>query len=239
MLMTDELSPLRELYADRIERMEDLKRYFANIASGQFTGHSRTAGLNLLAPASVAKQTTEFRDFHPLVRELDLLLLDDPNTSDYHCYVPDLPSPGTVLFISHDGHQPKIVFSSLDELLVAANQARETGVWLEELHQKLTTECPAQERLDGLIRQLFDENVEEAEGVLHFLISHSNLNLTDAFVEIASDPDFNFGETIANRILEIPSKFLLPIANACTKNPSQNVAEAGERAVAAINSNPG
>ena len=237
--MTDELSPLRAFYGDRIERMEDLKRYFAKIATGQFTGHSRTAGLNLLAPASVAKQTTEFRNFHPLVRELDLLLLDDPNTSDYHCYVPDLPSPGTVLFMSHDGHQPEIVFSSLDELLAAANQARESGIWLEELHQKLTTRCLAQERIDGLIKQLFDENVEEAEGVLHFLINHSNLNLIDVFVEIASDLDFDFGETIANRILEIPSMSLLPIANACTKNPSRNVAEAGERAVAAINSNCG
>ena len=237
--MTQDLSSLREILGDRVGEMDDLKRYFESVASGEFSGRSRSVGLDLLDPARVATQTLEFREFHPLVRTLDLLLIDDSNTSNYHCYVPGIPFPGTVLYLSHDGRPPCLVFPSLDRLLEIAREAISSGVWLDELHQNVDGSCPDQEGIDRMIQHLIDDYDEETDGVLHLLIAYSNLSTTDTFIELASDPDFEFGVTIAQRILDIPSESLLSIAEACSNNPSEEISDAGKLAVAAIKGSVG
>ena len=93
--MPDSFSALQSKYGDRFE-LTQLAAYFRAIEDGNLSARE-DSGVNLLSPTACLELTDEFCDFHPLFEAdelLNLLILDDANTSNHHCYAFSLPYPG-------------------------------------------------------------------------------------------------------------------------------------------------
>lgn len=105
--------------------------YFDVISTGNYS-NLHQIDLNLLELAASESLTEDFL-FHPLIHTFDGLVLDDADTSNHHILLCRSPFEGYILYLSHDDRS-KIVFSSLVELLNAADKAKITNKPLSELH---------------------------------------------------------------------------------------------------------
>lgn len=224
-------SIVRAKYGDRHD-LTELAEYFNTVEKGDFADHE-SAEVNLLPPAACVDLTEEFCEFHPLfeAEELfELLILDDANTSNHHCYAFSLPYPGAVIYFPHDG-TTQIAFRSLGDYLDAARQAIATGQFLTEFHTKEVILCPDQASLNEVIRQGFEAGDEEP---VWLLIQSSDLHDTDLMLQMVHDGNFYFAETIANRIVARPSANMLSIAKACAEHHVEQVKRPGKLALDAV-----
>ena len=151
--MTDYSTPLSGLL-ERIPR--SLECYFDRIAGGGFSDLEQH-GINFLPPSQVAELTHKFRGFHPLIQLTNAIVLDDANTSNYHCYVPALPIPESVVYLNHDG-DTRVVFNSLDGLVDAADKAKQCDGWLEDSHFEISPLSDQQAQLNQCIGELFSRD---------------------------------------------------------------------------------
>ncbi|WP_442485228.1 hypothetical protein [Aeoliella sp. SH292] len=227
--MNDDLSPLLQvLPAIPIE----VERYFEKVRSGAYSGRTQL-GLNLLPPAEVAQLTATFREFHPLIQQTGAIILDDADTSDYHCYVPDLPIAGSVLHLRHDG-ESRIVFASLSDFVQAADRCLVGDNDLGDYHLPFTPLATDQERLSEKIATFYHQQDEDVEASILLLVESSSLSDDALFIEIAADSNFYFGEAIANTILVRPRASLLELAKVCSQHPHPQVSRPGAKALSAV-----
>jgi hypothetical protein len=208
---------------------DTLANYFTKVSTGEYSEHDAIE-LHLLDNASANALTEKF-DFHPAVKKLDGLVLDDPNTSNHHILLRRHPFVGQVLYLSHDG-ESRIVFASLAHLLEAANQAKADDVDFREMHPDLSPQPEDQEAVSNMIRQLVDE--EEIE-VAVMLIPSMNMTDIDLLATLASNDNFYLGEVIAEEIAKRPAESLRQIALLCSQHRHPQVSMAGAKALQALN----
>ena len=227
--MNDYLSPLLE-YLPAIPA--GVERYFEKVRSGRYSGRNQL-GINLLPPLEVAQLTAEFREFHPLIQQTGALILDDADTSDYHCYIPELPIAGSVMYLKHDGCT-SVVFANLGDLIRAADQAIENGLGLDEFHLPFGPLATDQERLSEKISSLYHQQDDDVEAAILLLLESSSLSHGSLFNELATDDNFYFGEAIANTILARPRASLAGLAEVCSRHPHPQVSRPGTKALHAV-----
>lgn len=208
----------------------ELIAYFERTAQGAYAGLERL-DLNFLSQAASADATASLR-FHPLVRQLEGVVLDDPNTSNHHLYLSRQPFTGSVFYLSHDGDS-RVVFSSLDDFVAAADMTRQKNGCLSDLHPACSPLVQDQDHLSRFVNALADSGTDDDEMVLHAVIP--SMDLSDlALLERLALNENHMGETIAMEIEKRPSTRLGRIAELCSHHPAQQVARAGTRAMRAI-----
>src|SRR6185436_18025365 len=94
-IMADAHNQLRPLCEDP---PVDLVEYFDTFPIGDYS--DPVVGL-LPLPDALA-WSADFRTFHPLAEALGLVVLDDANTSNHHCYITRGPLAGSILYLVHD-----------------------------------------------------------------------------------------------------------------------------------------
>lgn len=227
--MPDDIACLSDLLS---EVPEAIRAYYDRLRIGGYSGLEQF-GVNLLPPGECAAVTREFRGFHPLIRQTGAVILDNANTSNYHCYAPDLPIPGSVFYLNHDG-DTRIVFDSLADLLKAADQAKEQCGWLNDFHADFGPLAAQQERLNRRIGELYHSGDDDAEAAILLFVESSNLVDEALFERLATSPNFYLGEVIANTIMARPDAKLLRLATICSEHAHPQVSAPGKRALAAV-----
>ena len=208
----------------------DIEAYFAKVSTGAYSGLDELE-LNLLERTAAQSLTEDF-SFHPLVRLLDGLLLDDPDTSNHHVLLRRHPFEGHVLYLAHDGDS-RIVFPSLARLLDAADEAKKEELFLPELHPEVSPHAMDQAAVSQLVRSLVEGEEEEINAALA-LIPSMDLSDTDLLAMLAAHEDFYVGEAVGEAIAKRPSGALRPVALLCSKHPHPQAARAGVKALRAI-----
>ena len=112
--------------------------------------------LGLLSEAESVARTQEFRAFHPVVRSLRGIVLDDPGTSDHHLVLCRNGVKGTVLHLTHDGTS-RIVFDGIGSFLEAAHHCTDAGSFIDDAHPDHAVVLDDQAMLRSLIVLLRSE----------------------------------------------------------------------------------
>lgn len=195
---------------------------------GHYTGHAALE-LNLLHNDAAIAITADFR-WQPVVKLLDGLVLDDADTSNHHVLLQRAPLEGHVLFLSHDG-ETRVVFSSLDALMAAADAALADGIALPELHPSLAPVPADQPGLSALVQACVDQ--DEIEVALALIPS---LDLADhgLLSHLAVHEDFFLAEAVAAEIAKRPDPTLATIAALCVAHAHPQARNAGHRALRAL-----
>lgn len=214
----------------RMELQASIDAYFEIVSKDEHSGLYQIE-LNLLGRVAVQSLTETF-SFHPLVRDLDGLVLDDPNTSNHHILLRRHPFEGHVLYLAHDGNS-KIVFPSLADFLCAADAAKASGQLLSELHPLVSPHEMDQKAVSHLVRSLV-QGTDEGVSVALALIPSMDLSDIDLLAELVQHEDFFVGEAVGEAIAQRPSSVLREVALLCSKHPHPQAARAGAKALLAI-----
>jgi hypothetical protein len=207
----------------------DLQTYLDRIKNGWYAEH-REVELNLLPIQGAVDLTHQFREFHPVVRALDGLILDDPETSNHHVYLDHPSLKGTVLYLNHDG-DTRVVFASLHDFLAAADAAMEWGPSLRGFHSIISPLAKDQECLSELVRQQQSLDSEDGTSVMTAIIPSMDMRDLELLRRLAQAPDFFLGEAVAIEISKRPSPELREVAEFCAAHGHFQAAEAGRRAL--------
>ncbi|ESK55708.1 MAG: hypothetical protein RR061_09790 [Muribaculaceae bacterium] len=204
--------------------------YFDVISTGNYS-NLHQIDLNLLELAASESLTEDFL-FHPLIHTFDGLVLDDADTSNHHILLRRSPFEGYILYLSHDDRS-KIVFSSLVELLHAADEAKITNKPLSELHPLVSPHEMEQKALSYLVRSLVKETDDDIEIALALIPSMDLLDI-ELLTELAKHDDFFVAEIVGDEIAKRPFLALQQVALLCSQHPHSQAAKAGVRALQAI-----
>lgn len=184
----------------------------------------------LLSLAEAIATTEEFRAFHDLAAALGLVFLDDENTSNYHAYITTGPLAGNVLYLSHDG-QTRVVFPSLADYMDAVRSAQVQNVGLYEFHPQVPVPAHNQSLLAERIDTLIEEDDEAELLVLIASWDGSHHSLLDKLIR---HRNFFVAEAAGDAMANAPRPELLPYARVLSEHDHSQAANAGRRAVAAI-----
>lgn len=211
----------------------DLERYFTQTVDGSL-GAIEEPGINLLSIADAVRWTKDFQQFHPTVRLLGGVILDDPNTSNHHIYLSAPACCGSVLYLDHDGDS-QIVFPALGDFSNAARSAQRRGCDVTAFHPECAVLLRDQPALSCLISELYDQRNEcDSLDVVISLIPSMDLTDVDLLERLAADDDFFVAEAIGNSIAARPRPNLERIATICENHRHVQASVAGARALAAI-----
>ncbi|HEX5103410.1 MAG TPA: hypothetical protein VFV87_06345 [Pirellulaceae bacterium] len=189
--------------------------------------HEHRQFLNLAAAVAMSQT---FREFHPLATALGLVFLDDANTSNYHAYITIGPLASAILYLSHDG-DTRAVFPALADYRADLQAAYEEGEYSFDAHDEPPIQARDQAALTARIAQLIEED-EEAE--LLVLLASWNASSEIELKQLVRHPNFFVAEANGNTIARLARPELLPFANILTGHPHSQAANAGKRAMAAI-----
>lgn len=204
--------------------------YFEIVSRGGYTGLHEIEVHFLERTA--AHSLIEVFSPHPLVRVLDGLVLDNPNTSNHHILLRRPPFEGYVLYLAHDDDS-RIVFPSLAALLAAADAAKASGQFLNEVHPLVSPHDMDQKAVSLLVRHLIEEEGEGIDVALA-LIPSMDLSDTHLLTELVQHGDFFIAEAVGEEIAKRPSSALKDVALLCARHPHFQAAQAGAKALRAI-----
>jgi hypothetical protein len=209
----------------------ELDAWFAHIADGAPDASLRRQ-LGLLDPAQSAALTQDLA-FHPLVATLGGILLDDPETSNFHLYLTSSPLSGGIFYLSHDGDS-QLVFPSQGALMSALGEASPQDRFLEDLHPPCAPLAQDQAALGRFIDGLLDSHEDDDIAVVLVLIPSLALSDCGLLDRLAAHEDFFVAQALADAIAKRPAAGLRGLAERCHAHPHPQVASAGARALAAV-----
>lgn len=208
----------------------ELDRHFSAIASSDFS-ELWDLEINLLDRAQSQKWTNSLAP-HPIVYSFDGIVLDDPNTSNHHIYLNHPALKGCVFYLSHDG-ESRVVFSSLEEFMTVVEAAKRDRLSLPELHSSSPIAAD-QTALSQLISGLLQDTCADNEVAVLSIIPSMDLRDEILLRQLVADPNFFYGEAVAQEVEKRPDFQLLELAELCFQHPHSQVRKAGQRALTAI-----
>ncbi len=187
-------------------------------------------GTALLPDAEIVRWSLALR-FHPMLRRLGGLVLDDARTSNHHVLLTEPPLAGAVLYLAHDGDS-RVVFADIEAFLDAARRADAEDRDVEDLHPSVSPLAGDQAGVGTFIRSLL-ASPDDEDAAIAFIPS---LDLRDTALlrELASHENFFVAEALAVEIAKRPAEALGGIAGMCAAHSHPQAANAGQRAVAAV-----
>jgi hypothetical protein len=180
--------------------------------------------LGLLSMEESIEQTNQFRSFHPLVRDLQGIVLDDPGTSDHHVSLCREPFKGAVMHLAHDG-ESRIVFEGIDSFLLAARYAAKGGGYVDDEHPKHAWMADDQTALKALIILLVSE--PDSEDIVPALLPSLDLFDTGFLSTLVSADDLYVPEAVGREIAKRPASHLMVVAKLCEEHRHPMVHNAG------------
>ena len=230
--MDDYLKPIAQRYGSV---PNELVAHFAWVDSRTHKNEGR-ADFSFLTPQAAVALSDEFEEFHPLFQALPLLILDDTNTSNVHCYAPSLPVPGSIVFVPHDS-ETRIVFPNLTAMRTAVETAIRDNQYFDEAHDD-AQDIYLSEQQDDLNRSISDayhgKHEFAPEPLILLLLGSSSLLDFRLMSDLARDDNFYYGEKISEQITAIPSPQLMELAKICASHPHPQVSRPGKIAVEKI-----
>ncbi len=161
---------------------------------------------------------------------LGLVILDDSNTSDHHCYISKGPAEGMIMSLLHDG-EPEIAFDSLSKYLKEMRRLIREEEFIDEIVTDVQIEETKQDSIEAFVLENISQISPEELYAYISLIRTSNIRLIQS---LASHEDFVVREFTARQLARSPNLDALNIAEALSVDESGQVANAGMRAVDAI-----
>ncbi len=219
---------LTELTADEL-LSEQCRSYFSSL-NGLHESLRSDEAIGLLSLNQSFDMSKEFRQFHPVVQALLGIVLDDPETSDYHVLICATPLKGMVLYLAHDGDS-RIVFETLEGFLAAAVKAKQIDDYVSEQHPNAALLAEDQAALRDLLSSLRLRG--NADDIIPALVPSLDLSEPEFLINLIGE-DFVIGEAIASQIAARPKAELLPVAEFCERHPHMIVRKAGSVARARI-----
>lgn len=220
------IETLRQLSSVCSEARADLVDHFETLDGA---GHPALFEL----PAAI-EMSREFREFHPLATALELVFLDDENTSNYHAYITRGPLAGSILHLSHDG-TTRVVFASLADYRSAVLAANQHDGHLRELHPQEFVKVGDQKAVAERIETL---DAEGEEDELLVLIASWNLKPRPLLERLVKHTNFYVAEAAGDAIANSGDAKLLPAAETLSKHEHPQAANAGKRAIKALQKTP-
>jgi hypothetical protein len=214
--------------ADLALRLND---YFDSVETQQPLA-AITEALGLLSFQQAARWTEDFRSFHPLVRSLRGIVLDDADTSNHHIVLCASPVKAMVLYLDHGGDS-RIVFEDIESFREAAARAGQSGGLLENEHPVHSPPAKDQTGLRNLMSSLRSQP-DGGEDVLPPLVPSLDLSDAGFLLSLIDDDDFVVAEAIGRAVALRPAPHLLPVAEACERSSHAMVRTAGAMARATI-----
>ncbi len=164
---------------------------------------------------------------------MGLFTLNDADDSNPFCYITKGIAKGKILHLMHDG-EGRIKFNSLKDFLRECKSVDEHDIDVYSIdwnHESLVANQSAlAEVLDSLATKPEDTAVELM--LLYIpLLDGADVSV---FERHCLHEDFYVREYLANRIVELASPKLLPVAEKLAADQHSQPAEAGKRAVSAI-----
>ena len=178
----------------------------------------------LLSTEESVEWTNRFRSFHPLVRDLQGIILDDPGTSDHHVALCREPFKGAVLYLAHDG-ESRIVFEGVDSFLIAARYAAKRGGYVVDEHPNHAWMADDQPALKGLIILL--ASGPDSEDIVPALLASLDLSDAGFLSALVSADDLFVPEAVGREIAKRPSSHLMAVAKLCEDHRHPMVQKAG------------
>lgn len=179
--------------------------------------------LGLLPRPEAIEQTENFRSFHPLVRTLQGIVLDDPDTSNHHVVVCRSPLEGTVVYLAHDGDS-RIVFDGITSFMEAARRASDAGGFLDDEHPQHAWIAGDQAGLKSLIAQLCSE--ADNEDIVPVLVPSLDLSDPDYLSILFGGDDVYVAEALCRTIAQRPMPHLMQVAEQGEQHPHPMVRNA-------------
>jgi hypothetical protein len=164
--------------------------------------------LGLLPQSAIIERTRKFRNFHPAVRNLCGIVVDDPGTSDHHVVLCRGAVKGTVLYLAHDGDS-RIVFDNIGSFLKAARRAADADGFIDDEHPALAWVADDQTALRHLIVSL--RSGPRYGDTVPVLIPSLDLADLDFLSTLIRDDDFYVAEAVCRQIVVRPAAQLMPI----------------------------
>jgi hypothetical protein len=216
----------------------DLVDYFDTFPIADYSG----SGVGLLPLPDALAWSADFRTFHALAQALALVVLDDANTSNHHCYITRGPLAGGIHYLVHDGDSA-VVFERLGDYLRAVMSAREAGTSVDDrFHEDRPMgllAAPDQAALAEAIRGLLWAEDEAAVAQLLVYVTASDLSDAALLEALARHSDLYLVEAVGNAIARRPRAGLMAVAVMVSEHEYSQVANAGKRAIAAIRAEAG
>jgi hypothetical protein len=206
---------------------DQLNSYFGTVDEW----HDGIDNLGLLPTMAAIEQTESFREFHPLVRHLQGIILDDPDTSDHHVVLCRDPLGGVILHLAHDGDS-RIVFGSIDSFLAAARRASDARDFLQEEHPEHAWVVDDQAALKSLIVLLRSE--PDGEDVVPALVQSLDLSDADYLSTLVDGDDVYVAEAVCHAIAKRPAPHLISVTARCEQHPHAMVRNAAALAARRI-----
>ncbi len=230
------LRSLTDQHGDLLTRFPALGEYFQQLDTTDLRNKEEVQ-VNLLPFDKCVNLTEDYAFIDPLFQVPELvqfLILDEPNTSDHHCFTFGLPYPGSVHFVPHDDVS-RIAFRSLNDFLAAVQSAISTRRRLTDFHMKEVLLCPDQVSLNAAIQKGLqtDDSI-----VVSLLIHSSDLRAHAFFNEIIGNVNWTYAEEIANRIVAKPEPHMRQLAAQIAQHDLARVAERGRLALKLIDALP-
>jgi hypothetical protein len=222
--MNDMSFDLMELTADQA-LAEQLQSYFSSLETTK-SALVADAAIGLLPLARSFELSQEFRSFHPLIKSLAGIILDDAGTSDHHVLVCVAPLKGLVFHLAHDGDS-RIVFENLDAFVAAAERAKETDDYVSDEHPEDPFVADDQVALRNFLS--FLRSQDDFDQTVPALVSSLDFSQPEFLIALIGD-DMAIGEAVALEIAARPAPGLLPVAEFCERHPHIILRQAGRMA---------
>lgn len=186
--------------------------------------------IRLLDEETSGSFSFRIREALPLAKKMGLVVLDDSNTSDHHCYVTAGPATGMILNLTHDG-EPELAFDSLAKYLKEIRRLIREEEFIDEIEYQVEIEEGAVLNAERFIDDNFSSLLPEELCVYIKLVRASNESLLD---RLSKHSNFIVREFVGFHVTNNPHADALAVAQQLADDEISQVAAAGARAVAAI-----
>ncbi len=210
----------------------ELTEYFAIMSKEPLKTIGKRNDINLLDVDDVIDKSIAF-NFHPVIRALGGICLDDSDTSNHHFYLTAPAVRGSILYLCHDD-DTRIVYTSMHEFLSAVQASVDDDYFeWDDVHPPASPMLAGQKVLCELAKSAYREG--QIETLLAIIPSMDMIENDQVMLRrFATDSDFFITEAIANAIYMRPSPALQILATLCASHKHQQAATAGHNALLAI-----
>lgn len=186
--------------------------------------------IRLLDEQTANSLSAQLQGSVPLAKRMGLVVLDDSNTSDHHCFITSGPAAGMILNLTHDG-EPQIAFDSLAKYLKEIRRLIREEEFIDEIVCDVEIDEPGNLDVEAYVGENLTSLLPEELCVYLSLIRTSNTSLLE---QLSKHSDFIVREFTGMHLAKSPHKEAMHIAMQLAKDDVSQVASAGSRAVDAI-----
>lgn len=187
--------------------------------------------IRLLSEEESSIQSIRIQEFVPIANRMGLIVLDDANTSDYHCYITAGPAVGMILNLPHDG-EPELAFNNLAKYLKEIRRLIREEEFIDAIMYDFAVTEATQVEAADFVNENFSTLLSEELYTYLPLLSSENTLLME---RLSQHHDYFVREFTAIHLTKNPARKVLHVAEKLAADDVAQVSSAGIQAVTTIN----